>query len=63
MTLLASALTIATVSTGLNIKKATFQGQSRRGAYGQDKSTRAGTLAENGRGLMCDRGCMGGILR
>ena len=64
MTQVVTVLTIAMVFTGLSVQIARFHSQSRRRAYGQDKcNTCAGTLAKNGRGLMRERGHMGGILR
>ena len=47
------------VFTGLSLRIATFHSQSRRGAYAQDKNTRAGTLAENGRGAYVRGGVYG----
>ena len=63
MTQVVSVLTIAMIFTGLSIQIARFHSQSRGGLFARDKNTYAGTLAENGRGFMCEERHMGGILR
>ena len=49
------------VFIGLSVQIARFHNQSRRGAYGQDKYTCAGTLAKMGGGLMRKRGVWAGF--
>ena len=46
----------------LSIQIARFHSQSRRGAYGRDKYTCAGTLAKNVRGAYARGGHISGIL-